>query len=300
MRRSSRAARAPPRPLIIRNRGIDLVGAVEIDVQRETVIQLIDRDSEAALPVAAVSTLVATAMIFSPSCSTRSPSRRTIRAAVEPDPRPTIIPSSNQMAAAARPREAWGIRWSWHGEASLCAYGSTDDRCRHLVHVPDGGLNPRVRCLDTKFTRGDRAAPTSMARSVASGTRRANSPGLPVLCRRFLGFRYFGNCRSCRVGFNAGRSDLAETFLSERCSNLIPHHIMENLSDFRFGFFCSPGAQAAWFHWRCSFLEREGGGGPGNACRLRQSSQCTNCRPACVKNDKHSVCSASGAAWSDG
>ena len=52
-----------------------------------------------------VSSLVETAVIFRPSCLIRSPRRRTIRAAVEPEPRPTIMPSPTRAAAARAARD---------------------------------------------------------------------------------------------------------------------------------------------------------------------------------------------------
>ena len=70
---------------------IDFVGAVEVDIQCVDVVELDESQCGGCKASSAVATLVATATNFSPSSLTLSPSRRTIRAAVDPDPSPTAI-----------------------------------------------------------------------------------------------------------------------------------------------------------------------------------------------------------------
>ena len=76
-----------------------------------------------------MATLVATAMIFSPSSSTLSPSRRTIRAAVDPDPGRRSSRSRTRAAAARAARSL--------GDSAVVVTA--------IVPYPEMALNPEMR-----------------------------------------------------------------------------------------------------------------------------------------------------------
>jgi hypothetical protein len=78
-------------------------------------------------------------MISSPSFATLSPSRRTIKAAVEPEPSPTIIPFSTKAAAANAAR----------------SFGVTAVVVTAKPPTPNA-LNRRRQCLNRKAKKGER------------------------------------------------------------------------------------------------------------------------------------------------
>ena len=84
---------------------VDLVGAVEIDVERRDGSRAPATGIPRLIARRVVSSLVEIAVIFRPSCLIRSPRRRTRSAEVEPEPRPTIMPSRTKAAAAEAARD---------------------------------------------------------------------------------------------------------------------------------------------------------------------------------------------------
>ncbi len=97
---------------------VDLVGAVEVEVERLDVVELAQRDPERRGQLGGRDAGGDADEARAPRRRRARPRRRTISAAVVPEPSPTIIPSSTSAAAASAARSFAGIdRGSWCGVA---------------------------------------------------------------------------------------------------------------------------------------------------------------------------------------